>query len=163
MMVRVGKANKEQGAQNMQQLQIPISFPEMSKDADKPLALIIDDQPAIRDMLFWMLHLQGYQASGTMNGQAALDWIDNAQRTGNYPSVILFDLPMPVARGSRLLENLRGRWIAPMPFPPIILLTVVKNDFQYLQCSDVLVKPFHFADLCAGLKQAADRSKTSIA
>src|SRR2546423_4203960 len=158
MMVRVEKANNEQGTQNMQQLQIPISFQEMSKDANKPLALIIDDQPAIRDMLAWMLHLQGYQAAGTMNGQAALDWIDIAQRTGNYPSVILFDLPMPIARGSRLLENLRARWIAPVPFPPTILLTVVKNDFKYLQCSDVLVKPFHFADLCTGLKQAANRS-----
>ena len=146
----------------MQQLQIPISFPEMSKDANKPLALIIDDQPAIRDMLAWMLHLQGYQAAGTMNGQAALDWIGNAQLTGNYPSVILFDLPMPIARGSKLLENLRARWIAPVPFPPVILLTVVKNDFKYLQCSDVLVKPFHFADLCAGLKLAANRSTKSV-
>lgn len=146
----------------MQQLQTPISFPEMSKDANRPLALIIDDQPAIRDMLAWMLHLQGYQAAGTMNGQAALDWIDNTQRTGNYPSVILFDLPMPIARGSRLLESLRARWMAPVPFPPTILLTVVKNDFKYLQCSDVLVKPFHFADLCTGLKQAANRSQTSI-
>ena len=146
----------------MQQLQIPISFSEMSKDANKPLALIIDDQPAIRDMLAWMLHLQGYQAAGTMNGQAALDWIDNAQRTGNYPSVILFDLPMPIARGSKLLDNLRAHWIAPLPFPPVILLTVVKHDFRYLRCSDVLVKPFHFADLCAGLKHAASRSTTSI-
>lgn len=159
---RVGKANNEQGKQNMPQLHIPTSFQEMSKDADKPLALVIDDQPAIRDMLAWMLHLQGYQASGTMNGQAALDWIDNAQRTGNYPSVILFDLPMPVARGSKLLEDLRAHWFAPVPFPPVILLTVVKTDFNYLKCSDVLVKPFHFADLCAGLKQASNRSKTSI-
>jgi DNA-binding response OmpR family regulator len=147
----------------MQQLQIPASFLEMSKDAKRPLALVIDDQPAIRDMLSWMLYLQGYQAAGTRNGQAALDWIDNVQRTGNYPSVILLDMLMPVTRGSKLLENLRARWTAPVPFPPVILLTVVKNDFNYLQCSNVLVKPFHFADLCEGLKLAASRSKASIA
>jgi DNA-binding response OmpR family regulator len=140
----------------MQQLHIPISLSEiMSKETDKPLALVIDDQPAIRDMLAWMLHLQGYQAAGSMNGQAALDWMDNAQRTGNYPSVILFDLPMPIARGTLLLETLRARWIAPVPFPPVILLTVIKKDFTYLHCSNVLVKPFHFADLCKGLKHAA--------
>jgi DNA-binding response OmpR family regulator len=144
----------------MQQLHIPLSLQEMSKNTNRPLALVIDDQPAIRDMLAWMLHLQGYQAAGIMNGQAALDWIDNAQLTGNYPSVIIFDLPMPIARGTLLLEKMRTRWSAPVPFPPVILLTVVKKDFQHLQCSDVLVKPFHFADLCAGLKHAASIAQT---
>jgi two-component system phosphate regulon response regulator PhoB len=146
----------------MQQLQIPISLQEMSKDAERPLALIIDDKLAIRDMLSWMLHLQGYQATGIKNGQAAIDWLDSAQHTGNYPSVILLDLLMPIERGSKLLEHMRAHWVIPVPFPPTILLTVVKNDFAYLRCTDVLVKPFHFADLCESLKLATRRSNPNI-
>lgn len=123
------------------------SFEEEEKGAERPIVLVIDNQPAILDMLSCMLYLQGYQPVCVSNGQAALEWIKNALHTGKYPAVILLDLRMPVMDGASFLTHFRTRWNAPVPIPPVILLTVEKGNHDHLACFDVLLKPFHIHDL----------------
>jgi two-component system, chemotaxis family, chemotaxis protein CheY len=139
----------------MQLLQVSASF--QSEEAEHPLILVIDDEPAIQDMLCWALQLNGYEPVCTANGQEALEWIDNALRTGRYPAAILLDLFMPVMDGTKFLESLRARWNAPVPIPPTILLTVDKHNHRNLACSKVFIKPFHINDLCEGLRLAITR------
>jgi two-component system chemotaxis response regulator CheY len=135
----------------MQLIQTLASFKEKEKSGDRPVVLVVDDQLTIQDMLSWMLYLQGYQPACAANGQEALEWLENALHTEQYPVAILLDLYMPVMNGASFLECLRADWNASIPIPPIILLTVDKHDQEHLACSDVLLKPFHINDLCESL------------
>ncbi len=126
---------------------------ERDKDIERPVVLVIDDQPAIRDMLFWTLHFQGYHPVCLANGVEALEWIENALNTHQYPAAILLDLIMPLMNGRTFLTRLRDRWNTPDPLPPIILLSVDKNTRDDSGVYQVLLKPFHINELCACLKR----------
>ena len=135
--------------------QLSTTSGEKGKKTERPVVLVIDDQAAILDMLSYALTLHGYQPVCAGNGQEALAWIKHALQTGQYPVAILLDLLMPVMNGTGFLATLRTRWNAPVSIPPIILLTVDKNDYAYLGCDDVLIKPFHIRDLCEKLRLVA--------
>ncbi|HLZ62838.1 MAG TPA: response regulator [Ktedonosporobacter sp.] len=130
-------------------------------EIEEPLVLVVDNTASIQDMLSYVLKLQGYQPVCTANGQEALEWIESAQRRGQYPRAILLDLIMPVMNGSTFLASLRERWNAPRPIPPIVLLTVQAGNYDELQCSDVLTKPFHIKDLYERLNQLIDRPRVA--
>lgn len=137
----------------MQLMQASASFEAEESKAERPVVLVVDDNPAILDMLSWMLHFHGYQPVCVANGQEALEWMKNALYTGQYPDAILLDLFMPVMDGAHFLLSLRDCWRDPVSLPPVILLTVDKSNHDHLACSDVLLKPFHIRDLCDRLKQ----------
>lgn len=114
-----------------------------------PLVLVVDDNPAIRDMVTWALELDGYQSAEVAEGQEALVWIDNAAREGRYPSVILLDLAMPGMDGVTFLKKLQAQWEKTRPIPAIVLITAahdipaIPGDF----IKQVITKPFHVRDL----------------
>ena len=130
---------------------------EKGKKTERPVVLVIDDQAAILEMLSWALTLHGYHPVCAVNGQEALAWIKYALQTGHYPVAILLDLLMPVMNGTGFLATLRTWWNAPVPIPPIILLTVDKNHYGDLGCDDVLIKPFHIHELYERLRRVAGR------
>ena len=136
----------------MQLTQPPKRLGGKDARAERPVVLVIDDQPAILDMLDCMLALQGYQPVCIANGQEALEWIKNMLHIGRYPMVILLDLLMPVMDGPGFLASLQAQWDAPVPIPPIILLTVDKSNHSHLGCNDVLIKPFRIRDLYESLR-----------
>jgi CheY-like chemotaxis protein len=141
-----------EGVNPMQLLQASSSYGEVCRDRSSPLALVVDDKPVMREMLSWMLSFQGYQPVCAANGLEALGWIENALCLDLYPAVILLDLIMPIMNGTMFLDCLRTHWHAPVPIPPVILLTVDEGNHDDLACSSVLVKPFHINDLCERLK-----------
>ena len=136
----------------MHLVQFSTSADQKGKPEERPVVLVIDDQAAILDILSWALTLHGYQPACASNGQEALVWMQNASHAGQYPVAILLDLLMPVMDGTRFLTTLRACWDAPVPIPPIILLTVSKSDHAHLGCQNVLIKPFHIRDLCEKLR-----------
>jgi CheY-like chemotaxis protein len=116
-----------------------------------PVVLVVEDQPAIQDMLSWTLHFKGYRPICTSNGREALEWMKQARKTGEYPVVILLDLFMPVMNGPTFLATLRTEWNDPLPLPPVVLMTVEKSRHEHLACNAVLIKPFHIHDLCESI------------
>lgn len=115
----------------------------------QPVVLVVDDNPAIRDMVSWALELDGYEPAEAAEGQEALDWINNASREGRYPDVILLDLVMPGMDGQTFLAHLRGQWEGPHPLPAIVVITAHtgSSDAMQLGVAQVIVKPFHVRDL----------------
>lgn len=118
-------------------------------DGRQPVVLVVDDNPAIRDMVSWALELDGYEPAEAAEGQEALDWMYNASREGRYPSVILLDLAMPGMDGAAFLEYLRQQWEPVHPLPSIVIITAKAgtHDASTMGVSQVLVKPFHVRDL----------------
>jgi len=72
-------------------------------DPAKPLILVIDDDEATRDALLLSLDAQGYRASGTGDGAAALEML-RAER----PSAIVLDLYMPGMDGFEVMSALKA-------------------------------------------------------
>ena len=136
------------------QLQVSTQLEKPGEKADNPLILVIEDHPAIRHVLSCILNLHGYRSACTTNGQDALEWLEHALATEQYPAVILLDLFMPVMDGTQFLARLRDGWRASVPFPPTILFTVDQGDHGDLACTDTLQKPFHMNDLLAKLQLA---------
>jgi two-component system, chemotaxis family, chemotaxis protein CheY len=115
----------------------------------QPIVLVVDDNPAIRDMVSWALELDGYEPAEAAEGHEALAWMDNAAREGKYPNVILLDLAMPGMDGRTFLERLHSQWEAAHPLPYIVVITagIGGPDAQTLGVEQVIVKPFHVRDL----------------
>lgn len=118
-------------------------------DGRQPVVLVVDDNPAIRDMVSWALELDGYEPAEAAEGQEALDWMHNAAREGRYPSVILLDLAMPGMDGNTFLDRLHKQWELVHPLPSIVIITAGTGgpDATTLGVSRVIVKPFHVRDL----------------
>lgn len=139
----------------MQQVPAPLATEVETQDEQekRPLVLVIEDHPATQKVISYMLLFQGYQPVCVTNGQEALEWLEDAARTEQYPTAILLDLFMPIMDGSRFLACLRSQWQARVPVPPTILLTVDQGNHDALACTDVLLKPFHVKELMASLKR----------
>ncbi|MBZ5536237.1 MAG: response regulator [Acidobacteriia bacterium] len=83
--------------------------------------LIIDDNPAVRDVLGEVLRGAGYEVSTAANGAEALTHM----RTKGAPSLILLDLMMPVMNGWEFRsEQLKDPSLRAVP---TIILTTVAN------------------------------------
>jgi two-component system chemotaxis response regulator CheY len=123
--------------------------PQLSDGERQPVVLVVDDNPAIRDMVSWALELDGYEPAEASEGQEALDWIDSALREGRYPSVILLDLAMPGMNGIAFLKELYQQWEITHPLPAIVVITAGTDspDAEALGVQQVIVKPFHVRDL----------------
>lgn len=122
---------------------------QSERTGQQPLVLVVDDNPAIRDMVAWALELDGYEPAEAAEGQEALDWISNAQREGRHPAVILLDMAMPGMDGPTFLTHLHARWEAAFPLPAVVVITAGTRptDASSLGVNKVIIKPFHVRDL----------------
>lgn len=126
-----------------------------------PVVLVVDDNPAIRNMVTWALVLEGYRSAEASEGQEALDWVRNAAASGCYPSVILLDLTMPGMDGSTFLVRLQEYWNTHASFPQrpsVVVITASTDaaDAATLGVEKIIVKPFHVRDLVHAVRLLAN-------
>lgn len=118
------------------------------KDGSGPLVLVVDDNPAIRDMVRWSLELHGYGVVEAEDGYKALAWMEKAAQDGCYPAVILLDLSMPVMDGGTFLQRLAANWAPLHPVPAVIVITAAESrDIPRTYVKQVVIKPFRVRDL----------------
>lgn len=116
--------------------------------------LVIEDSPAITDMICCSLELAGYQAMACVGAKAALTWINRALE-GDSPALILLNVGIPPTNGTNPLTYLRTQLReAHCPPPAIILLTTSKaiRD-EFAAAERVILKPFHICDLMAEVEK----------
>lgn len=77
--------------------------PEHGAGSDRT-ALVVDDDPAMRERLRAMLTREGWAVSDAENGRVALQRVAEAR-----PSLVLLDLAMPELDGFGFLKELRSR------------------------------------------------------
>ncbi len=65
--------------------------------------LIVDDEPAVREVLCETLEYEGYKTAAATHGRDALEWL----RKNPPPCLVLLDLMMPVMDGYAFLEELQ--------------------------------------------------------
>jgi CheY-like chemotaxis protein len=73
------------------------------KDAGR-LALVVEDDQSIREVIRDVLQERGFRVIGAANGAEALDCLDTSR-----PDVMVLDLLMPVMHGWEFMESYRVR------------------------------------------------------
>lgn len=118
--------------------------------------LVVDDEPAICDMICTSLEMAGYQTRKAANGQIALQMIFNEQ-----PDLAILDWMMPMMSGIELTTRIKRDPLTAEV--PIILLTarsVEEDKIRGLEAGadDYVVKPFSPRELTARVKAVLRRS-----
>jgi CheY-like chemotaxis protein len=119
--------------------------------------LIVDDNPDIIALLRANLRMAGFQTREALNGEAALERIEE-----DRPDVVLLDLMMPVLDGWGVLEALRDR-----PDPPaVIVVTATESDANQARAkgfgiSAYVTKPFDVGSLIELLRSLDSGELTS--
>lgn len=130
-------------------------------DANKPLVLIIDDEPQIRRLLTVTLEANNYRVLVALTGQEGL--VLAAQ---HRPSLVLLDLGLPDFSGQEVLRRLR-EWSD----TPIIILTVQDDEAGKVSAlddgaDDYVTKPFNTSELLArirvALRHATKEEETAV-
>lgn len=105
--------------------------------------LVVEDDPALRELLAEGLRVVGYRVLTARNGAVALD-----QARRRPPRLILLDLRMPVLDGWAFARAYRA---LPGARAPIIVVTGTATPPAGPEWEGVVVldKPFHLADLRA--------------
>ncbi|MEW6288168.1 MAG: response regulator [Chloroflexota bacterium] len=116
----------------------------------KPVILIVDDEPAGRNVIESVLFNQGYELEFAVNGREALKKAKTLK-----PDLILLDLMMPEMDGMQVCQRLRGdRELAEVP---VVMVTALDDRNMRIACldagaDDFITKPFDRAELRARVR-----------
>ncbi len=112
--------------------------------------LVVDDDPAIRDLVEIVLASGGYKVSTAEHGEAALERLADTQ-----PDLILLDMRMPVMDGWTFARAYRQQYDTRTP---IIVLTAARDAAARaaeVAADGYLAKPFNVGELLALVSQHA--------
>jgi CheY-like chemotaxis protein len=120
----------------------------------RPLVLVVDDEPEIRQLVERMLTSRGYEVALAVDGQEALDRADAL-----LPDLVLLDAMLPRVHGfdacRRIKAGPRTRGI------PVIMMTAIYKGWRFAQdardsygASDYVEKPFRMEDLLQRMERA---------
>src|SRR5205823_10882108 len=100
--------------------------------------LVVDDDPAIRDVVVDILEMSDYKVKTASNGAEALDQIRSEQ-----PAAVLLDLMMPVMDGWEFLR--RCRECASCASVPVVVMSAAHDAAEaasVVGAQGYLAKPF---------------------
>ena len=121
--------------------------------------LVVDDEPAICEMISTSLELAGFKVKLSANGALAHQMIVN-----DRPDLVLLDWMMPMMSGIELTKKLkRDDRTADIP---VILLTARGDEDDRISgldagADDYVVKPFSPRELVARIRAVLRRTNTS--
>ena len=116
----------------------------------KPVVLVIDDEPPIRKLLRMGLATQGYDVTEATNGRTALEALARAK-----PDLVILDLGLPDMAGGELLRRIR----ASLEAVPILVLSSREDERTKVElldagADDYVTKPFGMNELLARVRTA---------
>lgn len=110
--------------------------------------LVVDDEPAIRDVLLEILRDEGYGTVAAQDGLSALDLLE-----GMEIDLVIIDTMMPRRGGVELLQSMRGDPRL-RDVPAILMSAAARPQLDGLGVSVFLPKPFELDDLLDAVSEA---------
>ena len=117
---------------------------------------LIEDDESIRELVLYALESAGYAVRGFADGGQF--W--QALAEGETPGLILLDIMLPGEDGLTILRRLKAS--ARLSDTPVIMLTAKAAEYDKVRgldlgADDYLVKPFHFEELLARIRNLTGR------
>ena len=118
--------------------------------ADRPTILIVEDEPAQREVLSYNLGAEGFDLAQAETGDDALLLIEEAQ-----PDVIVLDWMLPGVSGIEICRQLKTR--PQTRAIPIIMLTARSEEADRVRgletgADDYVLKPYSVKELIARIR-----------
>ncbi|OYX43268.1 MAG: phosphate regulon transcriptional regulatory protein PhoB [Rhodobacterales bacterium 32-67-9] len=124
-----------------------------------PTVLVVEDEPAQREVLAYNLEAEGFRVSQADNGEEALLLV--AEET---PDLIVLDWMLPSVSGIEVCRRLKSR--PETKGVPIIMLSARSEEVDLVRgletgADDYMVKPYSVVELMARVRTQLRRSRPS--
>jgi two-component system phosphate regulon response regulator PhoB len=127
--------------------------------AEQPTVLLVDDEPAQREVLSYNLEAEGFRVVQASNGEEALMLVDEVS-----PDVIVLDWMMPNVSGIEVCRRLKTR--PETRAVPIIMLSARSEEVDRVRgletgADDYVIKPYSVVELMARVRAQLRRTRPS--
>ena len=129
--------------------------------ADQPTVLVVEDEPAQREVLSYNLEAEGFRAVRAANGEEALLLVAEEQ-----PDVIVLDWMLPNVSGIEVCRQLKTR--PDTRAVPIIMLSARSEEVDRVRgletgADDYVIKPYSVVELMARVRAQLRRTRPAAA
>ena len=130
-------------------------LPRISRDDGSPIrVLLVDDEPALTNLVKMALHYEGWTVEVAHNGREAVSKFDDVE-----PDVLVLDIMLPDVDGLRILQRIRES----DAYTPTLFLTARDSVMDRVTgltagADDYMTKPFSLEELVARLRGLLRRS-----
>jgi two-component system phosphate regulon response regulator PhoB len=127
----------------------------------RPVVLLVEDEPAQREILAYNLAAEGFEVVQAADGEAALLAVQD-----QVPDMILLDWMLPLVSGIEVCRRLRAR--PETRGIPIIMLSARSEEVDKVRgletgADDYVIKPYSVMELMARLKAQLRRVRPASA
>lgn len=125
--------------------------------ADQPTVLLVEDEPAQREVLGYNLEADGFRVLTATNGEEALIMVSEMP-----PDIIVLDWMMPNVSGIEVCRQLKTR--SETRGIPIIMLSARSEEVDRVRgletgADDYVVKPYSLVELMARVRAQLRRTR----
>ncbi|MBV7379446.1 phosphate regulon transcriptional regulator PhoB [Maritimibacter dapengensis] len=125
--------------------------------AEKPLVLLVEDEPAQREILRYNLRSEGYDVSMAENGDDAMVLVDEIG-----PDLILLDWMLPGVSGIEICRRVKSK--RETSDIPVIMLSARSDEMDRVRgletgADDYMIKPFSVQELMARIRTQLRRTR----
>lgn len=125
--------------------------------AAKPCVLLVEDEPAQREILRYNLTSEGYEVMMAENGDDALIMVDEVM-----PDLILLDWMLPGVSGIEICRQVKTR--KETRAIPVIMLSARSEELDRVRgletgADDYVVKPYSVSELMARIRTQLRRTR----
>lgn len=129
--------------------------------ADKIQVLLVEDEPAQREVLAYNLEAEGYAVRRAENGEEAMLMVTEAK-----PDLIILDWMMPLMSGIEVCRQIKTK--ADTRDIPVIMLSARSEEVDAVRgldtgADDYVIKPYNLRELMARVRTQLRRARPSSA
>jgi two-component system phosphate regulon response regulator PhoB len=127
--------------------------------SDHPTVLLVEDEPAQREVLAYNLEAEGFRVSRAENGEEALMLVEEGA-----PDLIVLDWMLPNVSGIEVCRQIKTR--SDTRGVPIIMLSARSEEVDRVRgletgADDYVVKPYSVVELMARVRAQLRRARPS--
>jgi CheY-like chemotaxis protein len=114
----------------------------IGESSDRPLVLLVDDEPSVRQVMARTLTDRGYDTRTAADGESAITILEGLRR---LPDIAIVDLEMAGVGGEELARTLARR------YPDVLVIFMTGHFPRYRPAylpGPILQKPFGAEQLC---------------
>jgi two-component system phosphate regulon response regulator PhoB len=128
--------------------------------ADQPCVLVVEDEPAQREVLSYNFEAEGFRVAQASNGEEALMLVEESA-----PDVIVLDWMLPNVSGIEVCRRLKMR--PETRGVPIIMLSARSEEVDRVRgletgADDYMIKPYSLVELVARVRTQLRRTRPSV-